>query len=164
MTWVDYLALAVLGASLMLGLWRGFVRETLSLAGWIAATAAALLWAADAARLMPASFATPTVRTMIAFVAIFVVVLLASSVAGMLLSRMFRVVGLGLADRALGAVFGFARGALILVAAALVVGFTPLARSADWREAAVSRPLETAVIALKPWLPDKLAARVDYRR
>jgi membrane protein required for colicin V production len=162
MTWVDYVALAVVGVSLGLGLWRGFVRETLSLAGWVAATAAALLWAADAARLM--SFATPTVRTMIAFIAIFVLVLLVSSVAGMLLSRMFRAAGLGLADRMLGAVFGFARAALMLVAAALVVGFTPLARSADWRDAAVSGPLETAVMALKPWLPEKLAARVDYRR
>ncbi|MFY8179190.1 MAG: CvpA family protein, partial [Limnohabitans sp.] len=34
---VDWMLLAVLGLSLLLGLWRGFVTEVLSLVGWVAA-------------------------------------------------------------------------------------------------------------------------------
>ena len=34
---VDWILLAVLGLSLLLGLWRGLVQEVLSLAGWVAA-------------------------------------------------------------------------------------------------------------------------------
>ena len=36
MTWVDYAVIAVLGVSALLGIWRGFIREVLALAGWIA--------------------------------------------------------------------------------------------------------------------------------
>ncbi len=164
MTWVDYAAFTVLGVSFALGLWRGFVREIFSLAGWVAAVAAAILWSSSAAAAIPASIGSPAARTVGAFVLIFLLVLLASAFAGMLLARLLRAAGLGVADRLLGAGFGIARGALILVAAALVAGLTPLARSAEWRHAAISEPLETAVIALKPWLPAGLAERIEYRR
>jgi membrane protein required for colicin V production len=33
---LDWVVVAVLGASILLGLLRGFMRETISLAGWIA--------------------------------------------------------------------------------------------------------------------------------
>ena len=34
---VDWILLAVLALSFLLGLWRGIVQEVLSLAGWVAA-------------------------------------------------------------------------------------------------------------------------------
>ncbi len=37
LTAVDWILLAVLGLSMLLGLWRGLVQEVLSLAGWVAA-------------------------------------------------------------------------------------------------------------------------------
>jgi membrane protein required for colicin V production len=50
---------------------------------------------------------------------------------------------------------------LIVVGAA---GLTTLPREPFWREATLSGPLETAVVALKPYLPAPLAARVRYDR
>jgi membrane protein required for colicin V production len=32
-----------------------------------------------------------------------------------------------------------------------------------WREAMLAHPLETAVIAAKPWLPAEVAKRIRYR-
>jgi membrane protein required for colicin V production len=164
MTWFDYSVLAVLALSVLLGLWRGFVREIFALGAWVSATVAALAFGGAAGEWLPAASASPFVRGVAAGVAIFIVVLLVCGIAGMLLARAFRVAGFGLADRMLGGVFGLARGALICVLAVLLAGLTVLPKEPFWREATLSGPLETAVVALKPHLPAPLAARVRYDR
>ena len=164
MTWLDYALIAVVGISALVGIWRGLVREVFALAGWIAAIAAAMLFAGDAAGLIPSGFATPLVRTVIAFSVLFLVILMAVSIAGLLFTKAVRAVGLGLADRTLGGVFGFARGALILLVLALAAGLTALPKEPFWREAKLAPPLETAAIAVKPYLPPALADKVRYGR
>jgi membrane protein required for colicin V production len=164
MTWFDYAILAVLALSAVIGIWRGLVREVFALGGWIAAFVAAMLFAGEAGNLLPANSATPFVRAVFAGVIIFLVVLIACGIAGMMLAKVMRLAGLGLADRTLGGVFGFARGALISLIVVLAAGLTTLPRESFWREARLSGPLETAVVALKPYLPPPLAARVRYDR
>jgi membrane protein required for colicin V production len=164
MTWFDYGVLAVLGLSAVIGIWRGLVREVVSLAGWIAAVAVAAMFAGEAAALIPATSATPTVRMLIGFVGLFIVVLVTASIGGLLAAKVMRAVGLGVADRTLGGVFGIARGALILVILVLAAGLTAVPREPFWREAKLAPPLETAAVAVKPYLPKALADRVRYER
>ncbi len=164
MTWFDYALIAVVAISALVGIWRGLVREVFALAGWIAAITAAMLFASDAATLIPAGFATPLVRTAFAFIGLLVVILIIVAIAGLLFTKAVRAVGLGFADRTLGGVFGFARGALILVVLALAAGLTAVPREPFWREAKLAPPLETAAIAVKPYLPAALADRVRYER
>jgi membrane protein required for colicin V production len=164
MTGFDYAVLAVLGLSAVIGIWRGLLREVFALAAWIAATVAAVLFAGEAAALLPANFATPLVRSVIAVAVLFVAVLMAVSLGGLLASRLARAVGLSLADRTLGAVFGVARGALILLVLVLAAGLTALPGEPFWRHAKLSAPLETAAIAVKPYLPREVAERVRFER
>lgn len=164
MTWFDYALIAVVGLSALIGIWRGLVREVFALAGWIAAIAVALLFAGEAARLIPPDFATPLVRTVIAFTVLFIIILVVVSIAGLLFTKAVRAVGLGFADRTLGGVFGFARGALILLVIALAAGLTAVPKEPFWREAKLAPPLETAAIAVKPYLPPALADKVRYER
>jgi len=164
MTWFDYAVLAVLAISAVIGIWRGLVREVFALAGWIAAVVVALLFAGEVATLMPASFATLVVRTFIAAVGLFVLVLITVSIAGLIAAKAVRAAGLALADRTLGGVFGFARGILILLTLVLVAGLTALPMQPFWREAKLAGPFETAAIAVKPFLPRELGDRVRYER
>jgi len=164
MTWFDYVVFAILALSAVIGIARGFVREVFALAGWIAAAALAVLFASQAATLMPVSFATPLVRTVIAFMVLFLGVLIFAGIAGAFTARLLRAAGLGIADRTLGAVFGVARGALIVLAAVLAAGLTALPAEPFWRQAKLAPPLETAAIAVKPYLPRSLAERVRYER
>lgn len=161
---LDYAWLAVLGLSVLLGLWRGVVREIFSLAGWVFAIAAAMTLAGPASAALPAGLGSPTVRTVASFAVIFLAVLLALSFAGVLLARAFRAAGLGVADRILGAVFGFARGMLILLVAVLAAAFTPLPKEPLWRTSALTPAIETALVAAKPWLPPGIADKVRYQR
>jgi hypothetical protein len=73
MTWFDYAVLVVLAVSALIGIWRGLVREIFALGGWIAAFLAAMLFADEAAALLPAGSATPFVRAVFAGAVIFVV-------------------------------------------------------------------------------------------
>lgn len=162
MTWVDYAVLAVLGVSAMLGLWRGFVREVLALVGWLAAGVVAVLFAAQIAAVMPEDFATPLIRHLLAAALIFVLVLVIAGLAGALLSKLVRAVGLGALDRTLGGLFGFLRGGVIVLIAVLLVGMTTLPSEAAWRGAQLKGPLETAAVAAKAYLPEAIAARIRY--
>ena len=71
MSWLDLAVAMVLVISIAWGVWRGLVREMMSLAGWVIAFLAANLFAAPVADLLPASIARPELRSVIAFVAVF---------------------------------------------------------------------------------------------
>ena len=163
MTWFDVLALAIVFLSLLLGLFRGFVREVLSLAGWVAAALIASRFAEHAAVWMPQGIPSEHVRLALGFFAVFVVVLIVASLLGSLLGALARAAGLGFMDRMLGAIFGIARGVLILVLFVLAAGLTPLPRTTWWATSLFTGPLERAAIAALPFLPEAIAARIRYR-
>jgi membrane protein required for colicin V production len=159
----DFALLAVVGASVLLGLWRGVVSEVLALVAWVAAFFAARQFGGEAGRMLAKWVADPAMSAAAGFAAVFVAVLLLFALGRFIVSLMLRAVGLGLVDRLLGAVFGVARGILVALAAVLVGGMTTLPRETWWREAMLAPPLETAVIAAKPWLPVDVAKRIRYR-
>jgi membrane protein required for colicin V production len=162
MSVLDLAAITVIVVSAGWGIWRGFTREVMSLAGWILAFLAANTVAADLGERLPASIATPEVRVLIAFVVVFVLVLIAAAVVGMLVSKFLKAAGLSGVDRTLGGVFGLARGVVILVAFAIVGGLTSLPRQPFWKESVAAGMLERTVAQLKPWLPSALAGRLKY--
>lgn len=159
---LDIAILAVLLLSTAWGVWRGFVREILSLAGWVLAFLAANAVAAPIGDALPASMAREEVRVLIAFVVVFVFTLSATTLVAMLLSRLFKAAGLGGVDRTLGGVFGLARGVLILVAATIAAGLTTLPRDSLWKQSVGAGMLTRAVVQLKPWLPPRLERRLRY--
>jgi membrane protein required for colicin V production len=164
MTWFDYAVLGVIGLSLLWGVFRGFVREVISLAGWIAAAVVASTFATPAAEWLPSGVSSPVARVAIAFVILFLAVVLAGALLGWLIASLVKAAGLGLADRVLGAIFGFVRGLLLVLVVVMLAGLTALPREVFWRESALTGPLETAVIAAKPLLPRELAQRVKFER
>jgi membrane protein required for colicin V production len=162
MTPVDIAIAAVLAMSMAWGIWRGFVREIMSLAGWVLAFLAANAVAAPLGDALPASMARPEVRVLIAFVVVFVFTLSATTLVAMLLARLFKAAGLGGVDRTLGGVFGLARGVLILVAFTIAAGLTALPRHPLWKESVGAGMLTRTVLQLRAWLPPRLERRLRY--
>ena len=159
----DYAVLTVILASVLLGLWRGVVSEILALAAWVVAFLVARLVAVGVANALTGQIAEPGLRLAVAYVLVFVSVLLIFGIARVLISLLLKAVGLGVLDRLLGAAFGVLRGILVVLEVVLVAGMTPLPKAEWWREATLAPPLETAVIATKPWLPADAAKRIRYR-
>lgn len=163
MTPFDYGALAVLGVSLLIGIVRGVVSEILALLAWVAAFVAARMWAVPAGDLLLAELPDPLWRQVTGFVGVFVAVLILFALGRGLLALLIEAAGLRPLDRALGALFGAARGLLVLWMLVLLAGLTLLPQERWWRHALLAPPLETGVLAVKPWLPPDLAKRIRYR-
>jgi membrane protein required for colicin V production len=162
MTWLDYAIIGVFAASLVVGVLRGLVREVLSILGWVIAFLAANLLAGPLGPFMPQAIPSPELRIAAAFVAVFVGSLILTTLVGLLLSKIVKAVGLGGVDRMLGAIFGAARGLLIVLAAALLAGLTSAPRQAYWRDSASGHLLVQAAQTLKPLLPQTFAERLRY--
>lgn len=163
MTFFDFAVLAVIGCSVLLGLWRGVASELLALAAWVAAFFAARQFGRDVGGLFASWLDDAALSVPAGFAAVFLAVLVIFALGRYVVSLLLRAVGLGLLDRLLGGVFGVARGLVIVLAAVLVGGMTSLPKASWWREAMLTPPLETAVIAGKAWLPPELAKRIRYR-
>jgi len=162
MTWLDYAVLGVIGASVLWGVWRGLVREVISIAGWILAFVAANLLATPLASILPQAIPRPELRLLVAFMGLFIVVLVIATLFGMLLSRLAKAAGLAGLDRLLGSFFGLARGLLIVLAFALVAGLTPIPAKAFWQKSVSGAPMARAALSLRPLLPPSLALRLRY--
>jgi membrane protein required for colicin V production len=163
MTPFDYVVLGVLALSVLLGMLRGAVSEILALVAWVAAFFAGRAFALEVGAAFQPWLAEPALQYVAGFATVVVGVLLVFALARFLLRGLLRAVGLGLTDRALGALFGVARAGVIALIAVLIGGMTALPREPWWREAKLAPPLETAAVALKPWLPQAMAKRIRYR-
>jgi membrane protein required for colicin V production len=114
---VDWVILVVLSLSITLSLWRGFVREAISLAGWIAAFFVANMYVDEMATLLGNWIVNITGRYVIGYAVLFAGALVLAGILGRLGRQLVKVTGLSLLDRLLGTVFGLARGVIIILVA-----------------------------------------------
>lgn len=155
---VDVILLAVLGASVVLGIWRGLVYEVLSVLAWVAAFVIAQRWALEAAAWLPLDGWSEPLRYAAGFVVVFIATAFASGLLAWLAQLGTRSIGLRPIDRVLGGVFGVVRGVLILLAVALVVHMTPWVDSPAWRDAVGPGWLANGLAVVKFWVPAPVAA------
>ena len=120
-TAVDWAIIAVLGLSILLSLWRGFVREAVSLAGWLAAFVIANMFVGEMATFLQQWIANVTGRYVAAYALLFAGMLIVAGIVGKLSAQVVKVTGLTLLDRLLGTVFGFARGIIIVLVVVYVL-------------------------------------------
>lgn len=157
LAWVDWVLIALLAASAVVGLWRGFVFEVLSLAGWVAAWFGAQWLAPQLAPYLPVGKAGGALNLGAAFALGFVGLLLLWALAARLVRLLLHATPLSLPDRLLGAAFGLLRGVVLLLALATAVAYTPAAQSQGWRASQGARWLGHTLAVLKPLLPDPVA-------
>jgi membrane protein required for colicin V production len=162
MTWFDFGVLVVLVVSIGISLLHGLAREMVSLGVWVGGFILATLFGSHVAGFLPQSLG-PLLSALVGFLIVFGVVLIIGWIVGLALSSAVRASGLAPADRALGSVFGLVRGLIIVLVVVLLAGLTPLPREPFWRDAALSGPFETGVLALRPYMPARLAQRLKYR-
>ena len=158
--WVDLVLLAVLGLSVLVGLWRGLVFEVVSLLGWLVAFIIANSVGPMLADLIPAGAAEPQLRLWGCYIAVFLVVLVACTLLARMLRALISATPLSVIDRLLGGVFGVARGALILIVVATLVTLSPFAHSTHWTSSHGALWLGLALEGLKPVLPQSLNVHI----
>lgn len=154
---VDWILLAVLALSVVIGLWRGLVFEVLSLLGWVAAYLAAQWLAPAMSEHLPVGAPGGPVNHAAGFAVTFVLALIVWGLAARLVKLLISASPLSVVDRMLGAVFGLLRGLVLLLAVATLVAMTPAARSPAWSESRGAAWLSAMLQGLRPVLPDAIA-------
>ncbi|EAR21440.1 CvpA family protein [Nitrococcus mobilis] len=145
MNWLDYLFSGIIAVSAAISLVRGFVREVLSIVVWVAAFWISLHFARQLAFYLNDYVHSPTLRLMIAFVGLFIVVLVLGGVVNYLVGTLVGKTGLSGTDRVFGMVFGGLRGALIVGLLVLMAGLTSIPRERWWQESVLATQF-------RPWV------------
>lgn len=129
MTWIDWAIVIVIAGCTVGGLTQGFFRSACSLVGLIFGfSLAAWNYGKLAVFLLPLVRIRAVADT-IAFFFIALVVMALASLAGTVLARVFKWIGLGCLDMLAGAVLGFMQGVVLVTLVILVtVAFFPQAR------------------------------------
>jgi membrane protein required for colicin V production len=139
-TVLDAIVIVVVLISAILAMVRGFVREVLSVASWVAAAAAAYFFYGPVVPLVKPYLESNTVATIVAAAGIFFVALIVASYITMRISDFVIDSRVGAFDRMLGFVFGAARGVLLLVIALLFFNWL-VPNPPAWVAQAASKPV-----------------------
>jgi membrane protein required for colicin V production len=155
---LDWVVVAVLAASVLLGLWRGLVYEALSVLNWLAAFVLAQWLAPRAAQWMPLSRAGESVQYAAGFVVVFIAALFAGGLLAWLTKKLVEAVGLRPVDRVLGGAFGLVRGVVAVLALAVLVHLAKLQDGVWWTESMTAGVATAALRGLKPVVPERFGA------
>ena len=153
---LDLIVIGVVLLSALLAAVRGFTREVLAIASWIAAAVAALFLHAQVLPYVKPHIAHPTIALVVAIAAVFLVTLIIVSFITVQLSDLVLDSRIGAVDRSLGFIFGAARGFLICVVGFLFFNWLVKPdQQPDWVQQARTRPLlQTTGDRLVAMLPD----------
>ncbi|MDD3762215.1 MAG: CvpA family protein [Nevskiales bacterium] len=134
MTWVDYSILFLFALSVLVGIWRGFTREILSLLTWVVAFIAAALAGSYAAARLSAYIADAALREAAGCAIVFLGALFVGAVLTHFLVVAVRDSRFSPADRTLGGGLGLIRAVIIVSLFVLVAGQVGAQNDRWWQE------------------------------
>ncbi|MDB5971857.1 MAG: CvpA family protein [Hydrocarboniphaga sp.] len=155
MIWVDYCIVGLLVVSTIVGVIRGFARETLGLLTWILAIWLAVAFSAAAAVKLGPYISVPSVRIAAAYALLFLGGLLIGGIITALIVRFMRASALSSTDRTLGGGFGVIRGAVLVALFILIAGTTPARHDPWWQKSLLLDQFQ--------WLADGLRVLIPPR-
>ncbi|MCP3999593.1 MAG: CvpA family protein [Gammaproteobacteria bacterium] len=132
--WFDYLLITVMLISTVISLFRGFFKEALSLATWVIAIWLAWRFGVQFSGELEPWVTEPVLRLWLARVLIFVFGLLAGGLLSRLINILILSTGLTGTDRAIGMVFGFGRGVILVGLLIMVLDMMGFSNSVWWHE------------------------------
>lgn len=159
MNWADWTIIAILGISCLVSLWRGFVREALSLASWLLAAFVAIVFHARLAQVYGQWIDTPSVALLLAFISLFIGTLVVGALLNHLIGSLVAASGLGGLDRLLGVAFGITRGLLLVLALVILLPLAlPVKQDQWWAESLLIPHFEV----MEVWTRDTFAQLVQW--
>ena len=149
---VDYILLGIIGLSVLIGIWRGFLREFISLMTWVAAFVVAYLFSAEMAVFLAPYINVPSVRAILAFGGLFLITLFLGGLINLLVAQVIKHTGLSGTDRLVGLIFGALRGAVLVGLMLMAAKFTPLPEDLWWQRSITIPYFEP----LAEWMYDQI--------
>ena len=164
MVWIDYIIIALIAISSLIGFLRGFIKEVFSLVVWIFAIWVALTFSREVSVLLEGLISYPSARIAGAFALLFFTTLILGALINYILSELVKKTGLTGSDRFIGMLFGIARGLLVVVIIIMLAGLTPLPEDPWWKQSILIPPFQTLSVWLGDHIPESLAGYVNYSK
>jgi membrane protein required for colicin V production len=156
---LDWLIVLVMAYSIVRATIRGFFQEAFSLAGLILGFLCACWFYRGLAPSLRGLIPSPAGAQLLAFLLLLLGILVLSGLLGRLLRNTASLMGFGLADRLLGAVLGFCRGAILCFA--LLLALAAFRPAAPWMKNSRFAPYSLrASHALSFLMPKELSQRL----
>ena len=162
MAWVDLVIVGIIALSALISLIRGFVKESISLVTWVAAGLLALRYYAPMAELLEPFINSVTLRQWVGGGILFVVTLIAGAIVNFIVSQLVSKTGLSGTDKALGVVFGAARGVLIVTMVVLLASLTPMPEAPWWQESSTIEFFQQLAEWVKAVIPADAAGQFNF--
>ncbi len=150
---VDIAIIVVILLSAIIGIFRGFIREILSLASWLIALYVAWTFVEQGALYLEPYISQLELRRVASFAAIFICTLIVVSIISYIIYRLFALAGITGLDRSLGGMFGLARGVIVvalLILLAIFANFAPHPWFQSAKLVAYFAPVTDLIISLMP--------------
>ncbi|WP_395790898.1 CvpA family protein [Aquimonas sp.] len=162
LSWADIVLLAIVGLSVLVGFWRGFVVEVMSLAVWVASFWLAFTYGDAAALLFEGVVEAPSARLLLGYALLFALALAVGGLATWLMGKLVKSTGLSGTDRLFGLVFGAVRGYALAAVVVLLAGFTALPADPWWEQSRVLPAFQRGAEWLRTRLPEAVADEVNF--
>jgi len=161
--WPDYIIIVIIAVSTVISLLRGFVRESLALAGWILSIWISLMFMHQMTIFInPYLNLPPSILSLVSFALLFILTLIVSALVTNLFSELVDKTGLSGTDRSIGMLFGIARGGIIVGIIVLLAGFTRVPQDPWWKESVLIPHFQQLAVYMKDFLPPHIAAKLHY--
>ncbi len=156
MAYIDILIAAAVAVSVVVGVFRGFVKEAISIVSLLLAIWAALFFGPEVGGISDGWFSSAEVQTWFGRILVFFVILSAGGLLGWGLSKLIRLSILSGMDRLLGAMFGLGR-ALLLTGVFILGGrFAGFDNDAWWTDSIIIAQLEFLADWIQEMAPEGL--------
>ena len=148
---------------MVIGLFRGLIREAFSLFTWIIAIWIGLTFSRTFSVFLEPVISYPSARIAAAFAVLFFATLILGGIISFLLSALVEKTGLTGTDRFAGMLFGIARGMAVVAVLVMLAGLTPLPEDSWWKKSKLIPPFQSLAVWLRDQVPSSMAGYFNYQ-
>lgn len=159
---IDIVILVALLLPAVVGAIYGFLNIVFSLIAWALALGVSLKFSAHFTPLLAGYVESPLLREVLAFIGLFIIMLILLSIGGFLIVKLLGRTGLTAADRIFGFFFGITLGGAIIGVVVFLAGFTAVPKEPWWQASILVDPFERVAVWAQQFLPESVAEHHKY--
>lgn len=162
MNWLDWLLVSYILVAMLLGFWRGLVKEVFALLTWSVAITIALNFTPKLSNLLIHLITFPNVRLITSLLTLFMITMILFGWFCDLVIQSMRLSQLSFTERFLGVIFGGVRGYIALFFIVILGSLTQLTEISDWKQSLLMQHLGQVAHFVVSQLPSEFITQLHF--
>jgi membrane protein required for colicin V production len=153
--WLDWVCVVIVLISTVIAVFRGFVREAVSLSTWVLALLLSFHYARVAGAYLGSFVQSSTAQYAIGFLLVFFIIMIIGILFGFLIKMLISSTGLGFLDMILGGLFGIIRGICIVVLGIVFLSMPWIGMQSVVSESTIAQDLQPIIMWGEHYVPSE---------